>query len=113
MKRMFVNMRVREHEVNFTKSSEANMKRMFMNIRVREHEVNITKSEWTSVFVNIRFIVRELVHELLKRTFEPALTSDVEFQRSRSDRNFIEISILKFREFQDHLLEVLSDPRLS
>ena len=34
---MFVNIRVREHEVNFTKSSEANMKRMFVNIRVREH----------------------------------------------------------------------------
>ena len=30
-----------------------------------------------------------------------ALTSDVEFQRSRSGRNFIEISILKFPEFQD------------
>ena len=44
MKRMFVNMNVREQEVNFTNSNETNMKRMFVNNRVREHEVNITKS---------------------------------------------------------------------
>ena len=35
------------------------------------------------------------------------------FNDLESDRNFIEISILKFLEFQDHFLEVLSDPRLS
>ena len=32
------------------------------------------------------------------------------FNDLESDRNFIEISILKFPEFQDHFLEVLSDP---
>ena len=68
-------MNVREQEVNFTNSNEANMKRMFVNMSVREHEVNITKSSEANMkrmFTNIHeFTNNRTVKFGLKKTANP------------------------------------------